>query len=92
MLVSFFILNNTSQGIFGGELFRLFLLMVDYLSWPLTVLVAKGGNTVYTSDRSWMFWFLLQRDPVCCMNTSKNKLEHALLVRLALKEEDFFAG
>ena len=39
-----------------------------------------------------MLRFLLQRNPVCCMNTSTKKLEHAFLVGLAIKEGYFFAG
>ena len=38
---------TTSQGIFGGELFGLFLLLVKYLSWSEQIILPKGEYCLY---------------------------------------------
>ena len=88
----FFILNNQVTRNFGWRAFWIIFTTGKLLVLVLTVFFAKGGNTVYNSYQSRMFWFLLQRNPVRCMNTPKNKLKDVFLVGLALKEGDYFAG
>ena len=91
MPVSFFISNNHATGSFWLRTIWIILIIGKLLVLVSTDFFAKGGNTVYTSYWSWMIWFLLQRNPMCCMNTSTSKLEHAFLVGLALKEGNVFA-
>ena len=89
----FFILKNHVTGNFWWRAFWIFFATGKLLVLVMKVFFfAKGGNTVYNSYRSWMLWFLMKRNTVCCMNASSNKLKHAFLAGLALKGGCFFTG
>ena len=68
---------TTSHGIFGGEIFGLFLLLVNYWSWPSQFFFLPKWVILFTLLLKLNVLISLGTQSLWCMNTSTSKLEHA---------------